>query len=222
MTTPTTSITSANGGTGGEAGSKALRRQARAALARSTAGDRWLAMLLGLVLFAAGALVALLSYGVFGTGRASRPLLDPMIVDALRAAPDLFRGIAVAAGVLLVVVGLAWAAHSVRPEARPDLVLRSDPDTAIVVSSNAAAEAVSGQATAIPGVLRARARTVGANDAPAVRVTLWLADDADVREVLARLDDEVLATARASLGIGRLPVAVRLELDHSPPAPRVS
>jgi hypothetical protein len=222
VTTPITPTTASIDSTGTEAGAKKLRRQARAAVARSTAGDRWLVMLVGLVLFAAGALVALLSYGVFGTGRASRPLLDPMIVDALRAAPDLFRGIAVAIGVLLVVVGLAWAAHAVRPEARPDLVLGTDPDTAIVVSSNAAAEAVSGQATAIPGVLRARARTVGADDAPAVRVTLWLSDDADVRDVLARLDDEVLATARASLGIGRLPVAVRLDLHQAPPAPRVS
>jgi hypothetical protein len=200
----------------------ALRRQARAAVARSTTGDRWLAVLVGLVLFAAGALVALLSYGVFGTGRAARPLLDPMIVDALRGAPDLARWVAIAAGVLLVVVGLAWAARSVRPERRPDLVLESDSDTAIVVSSAAAAEAVCGQATTIPGVIRARARMVGTDDAPAMRVTLGLADDADVREVLARLDDEVLATARSSLGIGTLPVAVRLELDHTPAAPRVS
>ena len=36
---------------------------------------------------------------------------------------------------------------------------------------------------------------VGAAAAPALRVTLWLADDADVRAVLARLHGEVLATA---------------------------
>jgi hypothetical protein len=200
----------------------ALRRRARAAVTRSMLGDRWLAVLVGLVLLVAGVLVALLSYGVFGAGRAARPLLDPVIVDALRSAPDLARGVAIAAGVLLVVIGLAWAARSVRPERRPDLVLESDPDTAIIVSSSAAAEAVSGQATTIPGVVRARARTVGTDDAPAVRVTLWLAEDADVRAVLARLDDEVLATARASLGLGTLPVAVRLELDPAPAPSRVS
>ncbi|OLT13297.1 hypothetical protein BJF78_22235 [Pseudonocardia sp. CNS-139] len=199
-----------------------MRRQARAAVARSTVGDRWLAVLVGLVLLVGGVLVALLSYGVFGTGRAARPLLDPMIVDALRAAPDLARGIAVAVGVLLVAVGLAWAARAVRPERRPDLVLERTADTAIVVSSTATAEAVQGQAATIPGVVRARARTVGADDAPAVRVTLWLADDADARQVLAQLDERVLAVARESLGIGVLPVAVRLELDTAAPHPRVA
>ena len=201
---------------------KTLRRQARAALARSMAWDRWLAVLVGFVLLVAGVLVALLSYGVLGTGRAARPLLDPMIVDALRSAPDLSRGIAIAAGVLLVVLGVAWAARSVRPEARPDLALESGADTGMVVTSGALAEAVSGQAAEIPGVLRARARTVGTGETPALRVTLGLADDADVREVLTRLHDDVITTARTALGIGPLPVAVRLELEHTPPAPRVA
>jgi len=199
-----------------------LRRRARAAIARSAAADRSLAVLVGLLLLVAGTLVALLSYGVFGAGRASRPLLDPMIVDLLRAQPLAARVIAVVAGLLLVVCGLAWAARSLRPERRPDLVLDGGQDTAIVVNATAAAEAVAAQAAALPGVGRARARLVGTEAAPALRVTLWLTDDADTREVLARLDDEVLATARSSLGLTALPAAVRLELDSAPAAPRVA
>jgi hypothetical protein len=63
---------------------------------------------------------------------------------------------------------------------------------------------------------------VGSEAAPAVRVTLWLTDDADVREVLARLDDDVLATARGSLGLTALPAAVWLELDLVHTGPRVA
>jgi hypothetical protein len=200
----------------------ALHRRARAAVARSTWGDRSLAVLLGLVLLAAGTLVTLLSYGMFGTGRAARPLLDPMIVDALRSDPVMARAVAMVAGVLLVAIGLVWASRSLRPERRPDLALDGGPDTAIIVSSSAAAEAMTTQVCALPGVSRARARMVGADDAPALRVTLWLADDADVRDVLARLHDEVLATARDSLEIPVLPVAVRLELESSPTTPRVA
>ena len=198
---------------------KALRRRARAAVARSTAGDRWLAVLVGLVLLAAGALVALLSYGVFGTGRAARPLLDPVIVDALRAPPTCPAGSRSPPGCCSSSSG--WPGRRARcaPSGGPTWCSRATRTPAIVVSSTAAAEAVSGQAAAIPGVVRARARTVGTDDAPAVRVTLWLAEDADVRAVLARLDDEVLATARASLGLGALPVAVRLELDPAPRRP---
>ena len=199
-----------------------LRKRARAAMALSAAVDRALALLVGLVLLAAGTLVALLSYGVFGAGRAARPVLDPMIVDVLRGRPDAFRLVAIAVGVLLVLVGLTWAARSLRPERHPDVVLDGGPDTAIVVSASAAADAVAAQASGLPGVGRARARMVGTDDVPALRVTLWLADDADVRDVLNRLDEEVLAAARTSLGLTALPVAVRLELDVTANPPRVA
>jgi hypothetical protein len=199
-----------------------LRRRSRSAVARSASGDRWTTVVLGVLLLAAGVLVALLSYGVFGAARAGRPLLDPMIVDALRAQPLLSRVIAIAAGVVLVLLGLTWAARSVRPEPRPDIALDGGPDTVITVSSAAIADAVAGQAGELPGVGRARARLVGPDAAPALRLTLWLADDADVREVLRRLDEQVLATARSSLGLAALPVAVRLELERTQPHPRVA
>jgi hypothetical protein len=162
------------------------------------------------------------SSGVFGSARAGRPLLDPMIVDAMRAEPLLSRVIAIAAGVVLVLIGLTWAARSVRPEPRPDISLDGGPDTTIVVSSAAVADAVAAQAGGLPGVGRARARLVGPDTAPAMRITLWLADDADVREVLRLLDAQVLATARSSLGLAGLPVAVRLELERTQPHPRVA
>jgi hypothetical protein len=199
-----------------------LRRRSHAALARSAAADRSVTVLAGLLLLATGTLATLLSYGVFGAGRASRPLLDPMIVDVLRAQPLIARVVAIAAGLLLVVLGLAWAAHSLRPQRRPALVLDGGQDTKIVVSSAAAAEAVAAQAGALPGVGRARARLVGTEAAPALQVTLWLADDADASDVLARLDDQVLTTARSSLDLTALPAAVRLELDSAPAGPRVA
>jgi len=188
------------------------RRRARSAVARSSAADRSLAVLLGVVLLVGGSLVALLAYGAFGSGRATRPLLDPLVVDSLRAQPVLSRVVAILAGVLLVALGLAWAARSLRPERQPDLVLAADADTTIVVDGNAAADAVAGQAAALPGVARARARMVGHREAPALRITVWLTDEADVVEVLLLLDEDVVAGARAALDPQPLPVAVRLEL----------
>jgi len=199
-----------------------VRRRSRSAVARSAGGDRWLTVLIGLALLLVGVGVALLSYGVFGVARAGRPLLDPIILDTVAAQPLLWRVVAIVGGVLLAVFGLTWVARSVRPEPRPDVVLNGGADTTIRVSSAAAGEAVAGQAETLPGVARARARLVGAASAPALRVTLWLADDADVRAVLARLHDEVLATARASLDLRALPVAVRLELERPQPTPRVA
>lgn len=200
----------------------ALRRRSRSAVARSSGGDRALAVLVGLVLLAAGVLVALLSYGVFGAARAGRPLLDPMIVDWMRAQPLVARLIAIGTGVVLVVLGLVWAARSVRPEQRPDIQVEAGGDTEILVTSAAVGDAVAAQALLLPGVGKARARMVGSARAPALRVELWLADDSHVADVLDALETQVLAAARTSLGIAELPVAVRLELDNPPPPPRVT
>ena len=200
-----------------------LRKRARAAVARSLAGDRWLAVLLGSLLLAAGTLVALLCFRVFGTARAGRPLLDPMIVDLLRAQPLAARATAIGAGVLLVLLGLTWAARSVRPERRPDVVVDGgQPETRIVVNAAAVADAVAAQSGALPGVRRARARLVGSDSAPALRLTIWLTEDADVRSLLGQIDDTVLASARGALDLDALPVAVRLELDAPNTPPRVS
>ncbi|MCO1660946.1 alkaline shock response membrane anchor protein AmaP [Pseudonocardia sp. S2-4] len=199
-----------------------MRKRARAAVARSAAGDRSLAVLVGGLLLVAGTLVALLSYGVFGAGRSARPLLDPLIIEALRAQALAARLVAIGAGLALAVLGVVWAARSVRPEPRPDLHLTGLPDTRIVIDSTAAADAIGHQAAALPGVGRARARLVGPEQRPALRITLWLADDADVRAVLAALEREVLAQARESLELDALPVAVRLELDAVTPPPRVA
>jgi hypothetical protein len=200
-----------------------LRKRARAAVARSAAGDRGLAMLIGLLLLAAGSLVALLSLRVFGVARAGRPLLDPMIVDVLRAEPLISRAAAIGIGVLLVLLGITWTARSVRPERRPDLLVDGGrPETTIVVSATATAGAVADQAAALPGVSRAKAKLLGSPTAPALRLTLWLTEDADVRDLLGRIDDTVLASARRSLDLPALPVAVRLELDAPATPPRVA
>lgn len=198
--------------------SSALRARSRSAVARSAGGERSLVVLVGLVLLTLGALVALLSFGVFGAGRAARPLLDPVVVDALRAQPLVARLVAIGAGLLLVVLGLMGATRSLRPERRPDVVLERGPGTAIQVDARATAEAVAGQAEELAGVGRARARVVGTEAAPAVRVTVWLLEEADVAEVCRLLDEEVLGGLRTSLGIPQLPVAVRLELDRTPTA----
>jgi hypothetical protein len=197
-------------------------RRSRKAVARSAGGDRTALALLGAVLLLAGLGAALLGYGVFGRGRASRPLLDPLIVEGLRAQPLLWRSVAIAVGVVLVVLGLVWAARSLRPERRPDLLLESSPDTTLLVTASAAADAVADHAAGLPGVTRARGRMVGKPGSPALRLTLWLADDADVAEVCRRVDAEIVTEAREALGIGQLPVAVRLELDSVTNAPRVA
>jgi hypothetical protein len=100
-----------------------------------------------------------------------------------------------------------------RPEPKPDLVLDQSRGTGLTVSSGAIAEAVRADTETVPGVDRARVRLVGDTDNPALRITLWLRQGSDVRDIWNDLDTRVLSRARDTLGVERLPAAVRIELD---------
>jgi len=111
-----------------------VSRRSRAAVARSTASDRTLVLLSGLVLLAVGVLVVLLGRGAFGVNRAQRPLIDPQISAWVAANPTSARWIAIGVGVVLLIVGLTWAVRSLRPEPRPDVLLSDVPGQRLTVT----------------------------------------------------------------------------------------
>ncbi len=190
-----------------------MSSRSRAAVARSTASDRTLVLLSGLVLLAVAVLVLLLGQGVFGVYRAQRPLIDPQISGWMTANATATRWIAVGIGIVLLVIGLIWAVRSLRPEPRPDVLLSEVPGQRLTVEHSAIADAVRSDAEAIDGVSRARVRLVGHERRPAMRMTLWLVEEADVRDVWAEVDGRVLARARQAFAVEVLPTAVRIELD---------
>ncbi len=186
-----------------------MSRRSHAAVARSARLDRTLLTLLALLLLGGGVVALLVGTGVLGAARARRPVLDPIAVDFLRS----YRIAAIVLGVLLVAVGLWWALRSLRPEPKPDLVLDDSAGGELTVTSSALADAIKADAISVQGVERARARLVGNEDDPALRLTLWLQQGADLRAVWEGLDQQVLSRARQALGLSRLPTAIRLELD---------
>ncbi|WP_410640000.1 alkaline shock response membrane anchor protein AmaP [Amycolatopsis sp. lyj-346] len=186
------------------------------ALSRSYTGERTLTFLVGLPAFAGGTLALVVGLGGFGEFRGRRPLLDPIAVAWLGGHATPARIAAIVLGVLLFVLGLRWALRSLRPEPRPDLDLDRTEGAELVVTAAAIAGAVQADAEQLDGVSRARVRAVGSRTAPALRLTLWLREGTDLKQVWAELDDQVLTRARASLGLDSLPAAVRLELDTAP------
>jgi hypothetical protein len=191
---------------------------ARKATARAAGAQRTLVGLIGLLSLAAGAVVLVVGFGLLGANRADRPVLDPIALDTLRTHQTLARGVAIAAGVVLLILGLLWAARALAPERRPNLLLDPSPDRRLEVSASAIAGALRADAETIDGVTRARARMVGTVATPVLRLDLWLADDTDVRDVYHDLDTGVLTRARDSLGVESLPTAIRIELDAAAPA----
>ncbi|MFC4000954.1 alkaline shock response membrane anchor protein AmaP [Prauserella oleivorans] len=192
------------------------RSVAAKAAARSNRPDRVLTFVTGLVVFALGALALVVGFGWLGAYRAQRPVLDPIALDWLsRQDPVLTRAVAIVVGLLLFVLGLWWFLRSLRPEPRPDVALDRAPGREVTVSASAIADAVRTDAEAIDGVSRARVRSVGSAEHPALRLTLWLREGSDLRDVWHELDTQVLARAREALDVAVLPTAVRLELGSA-------
>ncbi|HEY6421889.1 MAG TPA: alkaline shock response membrane anchor protein AmaP [Pseudonocardiaceae bacterium] len=191
---------------------------ARKATARAAGAQRTLVGLIGVLGLGAGVAALVVGSGLLGADRAARPVLDPVALNTLSAHQSLARAAAVAAGVALLVAGLIWAARAIKPEHRPNLLLDPRSTSRLEISASAIADALRADAETIPGVNRVRARTVGRTATPVLRLTLWLEDGANVRDVYHDLDTGVLTRARDSLGIESLPAAIRLELDAATPA----
>jgi hypothetical protein len=191
---------------------------ARKATARAAGAQRALVGLVGLLSLAAGAGALVVGAGLLGANRAVRPVLDPIALDTVGAHQALTRAVAIAAGVVLLVLGLLWAARALAPERRPNLLLDPSPDHRLEVSASAIAGALRADAETIEGVTRARARMVGTTATPVLRLDLWLEDGTDVRAVYHDLNTGVLTRARDSLGVDSLTTAIRIELDAAAPA----
>jgi hypothetical protein len=191
---------------------------ARKATARAAGAQRTLVGLIGLLGLAAGTAALVVGFGLLGANRAVRPVLDPIALDTLRPPEPLARAVALVVGIVLLVLGLLWAARALAPERRPNLVLDPSPDRRLEVSASAIAGALRADAETIDGVTRARARMVGTTAIPVLRLDLWLEKGTDVRDVYHHLDTGVLTRARDSLGVESLPTAIRIELDAAAPA----
>ncbi|MDQ4102314.1 MAG: alkaline shock response membrane anchor protein AmaP [Actinomycetota bacterium] len=188
------------------------------AATRAAGAQRALVGLIGLLSLATGTAALIVGSGLLGTNRAARPILDPIAVDTVGTHQTLARSIAIAAGVVLLVLGLLWAARALKPERRPNLILDFGPERRLEISASAIADALRADVEAIDGVSRARARMTGKSTAPILRLNLWLEDGADVRDIYQDLDTRVLTRARDSFGVRSLPTAIRMELDTAAPA----
>ncbi|SDJ17947.1 hypothetical protein SAMN05192558_110329 [Actinokineospora alba] len=182
------------------------------AAARSYGGERALTMTTGLLLLLLGVGAALLGYGVFGEGRAARAVLDPQVLRTLVDWQLAARIGAIVLGLVLLAFGLRIVFATLRPEHHPDLALNPTRGHGVLVTAGAITEAIATDAEQVPGVSKARATMVGDEEEPALRLSLWLEDGTDVKQVWREVDDTVLRQARESLGVDHLPTAVRLEL----------
>ncbi|MEV6675023.1 alkaline shock response membrane anchor protein AmaP [Streptomyces sp. NPDC051162] len=111
---------------------------------------------------------------------------------------------------VVVLLALWWLLAQLRRRRLHEVLVDSGGGEAAIVRGRALEEALSAEAESLPGVDRALVLLSGRRAAPEAAVSLTLAPHASPSAALLALDDEVLAHARASTGLERLPARVRL------------
>jgi len=173
--------------------------------------DRFLLLLLGLLLSAAGVLGLLVGFGVFGRRLRNKPVFDN-VVGAFFGDNGLWLWPVIAlVGLLLGWLALRWLLAQLRPTGVRDVQLepRSTTGRTDLVGA-AVTDAVTEEVGGYRGVAGARARLVGDELEPELRLRVQLDARADVAALRQRIETGAVAHAREALDDPQLPV--RLDL----------
>ena len=176
---------------------------------RANVVNRVVLTVLGLLLIAAGGLGLALSAGAFGAWRATYPVLPQQVSTFPDESPWFWWAVA---GVLLLIAVLAllWLLAQLKTDRTSRLDRTTNArDGYTTVHASALTRAVEDEALGITGVTRASA-TLREHRGQRVFLRVGLADSADVGEVRARLEDEVVAHLREAVGDPLFPVTIDL------------
>lgn len=168
--------------------------------------NRALSFALGAVLIAAGSAGA-----VAAAARAGVPAAGGLdLLSRPAPVPPALLPYAVGAGALAAVVLGVWWLSAQRDTARLRGIVRGTDSVSglTVLSGNALAGAVAGTAERLPGVVRARARLLGPDSAPWLRLEATLDPDADLGGFLDACRGSVVEALRMSLDVPAVPTLV--------------
>lgn len=173
--------------------------------------DRFLLLLLGLLLTAAGVLALLVGFGVFGSRLRDQPVFDnPVSVFVGDNGQWLWPVIALV-GLLLGYLALRWLIAQLRPTGVRHLELEPGSGTGHTDLAGAAVtDAVREEIESYRGVAGTSARLTGDELDPELRLRVQLDARADVPSLRQRIETDAIAHARQALDSPQLPV--RLDL----------
>ena len=176
---------------------------------RANVINRVVLIVLGLLLLAVGALGLALSIGIFGSRRATDPVLPQSVSTFPHGRPWFWWALA---GVLLViaVLSLLWLLTQFTTDRATRLDRTADArEGYTTLRASALTDAVEDEASGITGVTDASA-TVYERHGQQVFLRVGLDADADIAEVRTRLEHDVVPHIREGVGIPRLPVIIEL------------
>lgn len=111
---------------------------------------------------------------------------------------------------VLALIALWWLIAQLRERRLGRVVVDSGEEGRVMLRGRALEDALAADAEALPGVVRAGVRLTGRRAAPATRMSLLLDGDAVPGAIVRDVDGRVLADARRSAGLNRLPSEVRM------------
>jgi len=173
--------------------------------------DRFLLLLLALLLTAAGVLGLLVGFGVFGGRLRNSPVLDNRIGRFFGDNGGWLWPVVALVGLLLGYLALRWLIAQLRPTGVRDLQLEPRSTSGHTELAGAAVtDAVTQEISGYRGVAGASARLTGDELDPELRLRVQLDARADVAALRQRIETGAIAHARQALDDSQLPV--RLDL----------
>lgn len=175
--------------------------------------NRTLLTVLGLLLLVGAGLGLALSFGAFGSGRASRPVLDPEISSFADDNAAWFWPVVAAVTVLLGLLALRWLLSQLRSDKVGEMDLERDRSRGSTrVSSRAVTDAVTDELEGQRGVQGARAKFRGDDKEPDLDLKVSVDDTADLGQVRQRIETTTVPHTREALGRPDMPVHLTVEL----------
>lgn len=173
--------------------------------------DRFLLLLLALLLTAGGVLGLLVGFGVFGSQLRHKSVFDNFISHFTGRNGQWLWPVIALVVLLLGYLALRWLIAQLRPSGVRDLQLepRSSSGHTELVGA-ALTDAVTDEITSYRGVAGASARLVGDRLDPELRLRVQFDARADVAALRSRIETSAVAHARQALDNPQLPV--RLDL----------
>lgn len=176
---------------------------------RANAVNRIVLAVLGLLLVAVGLLGLALSTGVLGEGRSTDRVL-PEDVVAFRDERPWFWWAVTGALLLIAVLALCWLLIQFKRDRTTRLDRTTDArDGYTIVHATAVVHAVEDEAMGITGVTDASA-SLREHGGPHMSLRVELASSAHIADVRDRLEEEVVAHPRESVGDPGFPVIIEL------------
>ncbi|MGI9093704.1 MAG: hypothetical protein ACR2FF_09795 [Mycobacteriales bacterium] len=175
--------------------------------------NRVLLVAIGTVVVLAGAGGVLLGRGVFGAATARRTVVDDDVARPFDQNASWLWWTIGGVSLVIALLALYWLLVQLRVERVTAVALPPRPNGDSSVAATALTGAIRGQAEAVDGVVRARARLLRDRRDPELMLNVWLREGADLDAARRELEQVVVAQARESLGLPRLPTWLRIEFD---------